>query len=87
MKKSANGVGPEPGGRHKNAVDGPRAKTTDAGECPEWGKGHGDICGDHMTPVFGEKVDFGMTFWSKCAKTHTLWQFQRTGPGPTPKNQ
>ena len=50
------------GGRHKNVIDRPRAKTTDAGEFPAWGKGHGDICGDHMTSVFDEKVDFGVTF-------------------------
>ena len=42
-------VRPEPGGSHKNVLVRPSAKTTDAGECPEWGKGHEDICGDHMT--------------------------------------
>ena len=67
-KISQRAVGPEPGGRHKNVIDRPRVKATDAGESPEWGKGHGDICGDHMTSVFDEKVDFGMTFWNKVVK-------------------
>ena len=43
----------------KNVIDGPRAKTIDAGESPEWGKGHGSICGDHMTSILDGKVDFG----------------------------
>ena len=42
-----------------NVIDGPRDKTTDAGESPEWGKGHGNICGDHMTSICDEKVDLG----------------------------
>ena len=52
-------VRPEPGGRHKNVIDGPRAKTTDAGEYSDWGKGHWDICEDHMTLVFDENDDLG----------------------------
>ena len=45
----------------KNVTDRLKAKTTDAGEYSEWGKGHGDICGDHMTWVFDENVDFEVT--------------------------
>ena len=43
------GVGADPGGRHKNVRDRPKDKTTDAGDHTEWGIRHGDICGDHMT--------------------------------------
>ena len=34
-------VRPELGGRHKNVIDRPRAKATDAGESPEWGRATG----------------------------------------------
>ena len=53
-------VVPEPGGRHKNVIDRPRAKTIDAGECPEWGKAHRDEYGQHIASLMKEII----AFWS-----------------------
>ena len=44
---------------NKNVIDRPRDKTIDAGESPEWGKGHGDEYGERMVSILKEVMDFG----------------------------
>ena len=43
----------------KNVIDRPRAKTTDAGESPEWGKAHRDEYGERTVSIFKEIMDLG----------------------------
>ncbi len=42
---------------NKNVIDRPRAKTIDAGESPEWGKGPGDKYGERMISILTEIMD------------------------------
>ena len=65
-KFSPRGIRSDPGGRHKNVIDRPRAKTIDAGESPEWGKAHGDEYGERMVSIFQEIINLGR------GKTSTL---------------
>ena len=58
-KFSPRAIRSDPGGRHKNVIDRPRAKTIDAGESPEWGKAHRDENGEHMVSILREIIDFG----------------------------
>ena len=43
---------------NKNDIDRPRDKTTDAGESPEWGKGHGDKYGQRIASITKEIIVF-----------------------------
>ena len=56
-KISPRAIRSDPGGRHKNVIDRPRDKTIDAGESPEWGKGHGDEYGERMVSILKEILD------------------------------
>ena len=72
-------VRPEPGGRHKNVIDGPRAKTTAAGEYSEWVEGHADICGHHMTSLLMQELVFGV-------KEHLVCHFRNKKQVPVQKH-
>ena len=56
---SPRAIRSDPGGRHKNVIDRPKAKAIDAGESPEWGKGHKDEYGERMVSILKEIMEFG----------------------------